>query len=74
MDCISLVDGAGALAVGSSLIVLTSSSIQGPADHAPPKLPGPSGGKFNLSNPKSDVDWMIYRAQGQVIDRVLYLL
>jgi hypothetical protein len=36
--------------------------MPGPADYPPPVPPKPSGGKFNMSKPKSDIDWIITRA------------
>lgn len=35
----------------------------GPGDYQVAGLPMPSGGRFNMSNPKSNIDWQIYRAK-----------
>jgi hypothetical protein len=46
----------------NSLFLLQAKSMPGPADYPPPVPPKPSGGKFNMSKPKSDIDWIITRA------------
>lgn len=40
----------------------TKDDTPGPAAYAAPPLLAPSGGKFNTSKPKSDIDWVTYRA------------
>ena len=39
-----------------------ASQIPGPGKYGAPKLPGPGGGQFSTANPKSNLDWIIYRA------------
>jgi len=36
--------------------------LTGPADYPAPKLPATAGGRFNLSNSKSDLEWIEYFA------------
>jgi hypothetical protein len=37
-------------------------SVPGPAQYSLPDMNKPGGGKFNMSRPKTDVDWAILRA------------
>ena len=38
-----------------------ASSMPGPADYPPPSLPAVSGGRFNQSRPKSELEWIALR-------------
>ena len=40
-------------------MVYRAKSMPGPGQYGNPVVKENLGGKFNLSNPKSDVDWMV---------------
>ena len=52
----------------ATFVLITDARLQrasqqpGPQDYPPPRAVEVTGGKFNMSNPKSELDWIAYRS------------